>query len=195
MVWEMLRLHRASPPPPSPSNGSGPYGILVVFCINLWPAMRMELGQEGWLKQPVAEVRGPIMAGDQGSRQGHQCSETSLTGESQFQKCECIPRTQTAGWKQIVDPLDQWNCVDGVRNAGAPQLVHYILMKTKTCRYGHIVDPLNQWNCVDGVRNAGAPQLVHYILMKTKTCRYGHIVDPLNQWNCIVVSEMQGLHS
>jgi hypothetical protein len=31
--------------------------------------VRMELGQEGWLKQPVAKVRGPIMAGDQGSRQ------------------------------------------------------------------------------------------------------------------------------
>jgi hypothetical protein len=42
----------------------------------------MELGQEGWLKQLVAKVRGPIMAGDQGSRQGHQCRGTSLTGES-----------------------------------------------------------------------------------------------------------------
>ncbi len=40
----------------------------------------MELGQEGWLKQPEARVRGPIMAGDQGSRQGHNCSETALTG-------------------------------------------------------------------------------------------------------------------
>ncbi len=41
----------------------------------------MELGQEGWLNQPVAKVRGPIMACDQGSHQGHQCSETSLTGD------------------------------------------------------------------------------------------------------------------
>jgi hypothetical protein len=47
----------------------------------------MELGQEWWLKQPVAKVianreqRGPIVAGDQGSRRGHQCSETSLTGD------------------------------------------------------------------------------------------------------------------
>ncbi len=47
----------------------------------------MELGQEGWLKQPVAmvaancEQRGPIMAGDQGSFRGYQCSKTSLTGD------------------------------------------------------------------------------------------------------------------
>jgi hypothetical protein len=40
----------------------------------------MELGQEGWLKQPEAKVRGPIMACDQGSRWGHHCGETGLTG-------------------------------------------------------------------------------------------------------------------
>jgi hypothetical protein len=48
---------------------------------NLLTAVRMELGQEGWLKQLVAMVRRPIMAGDQGSHRGHQCSETSLPGE------------------------------------------------------------------------------------------------------------------
>jgi hypothetical protein len=41
----------------------------------------MELGQEGWLKQPVAKARGPIMASDQESRQGHQCSEIMLIGD------------------------------------------------------------------------------------------------------------------
>ncbi len=62
------------------SNGYGPYGILTVCRINLWAAVIMELGQEEWLKQPVAQVTGLVMAGDQGSRWGHQCSATSLTG-------------------------------------------------------------------------------------------------------------------
>jgi hypothetical protein len=39
-----------------------------------------ELGQEWRLKQPVAKVRGPIVAGDQGSRWGPHCSETVPTG-------------------------------------------------------------------------------------------------------------------
>jgi hypothetical protein len=56
--------------------------------INLWPAVRMELGQEGWLKQPVAKVRRPIMTGDQGSRRGgHHCSEMALKGNPSS-KCE-----------------------------------------------------------------------------------------------------------
>ncbi len=63
-----------------PSNGYGPYGILAVCRINLWPAVRMELGQERWLKQPVAKVRGFIMDGDRGSCRGHHCSKTALTG-------------------------------------------------------------------------------------------------------------------
>jgi hypothetical protein len=67
--------------PPHPRNGYGPFGILAVCYINLWPVVRMELGQEGWLKQLVAKVRGPIVASDQGSRQGHHCSETALTGK------------------------------------------------------------------------------------------------------------------
>ncbi len=109
-VWEMQELHRAPP-----SNGYGPYGILTICRINLWPAVRIELWQEVWLKQPVAKVRGPIMAGDQGSCRGHHCSETALTGESQFH-CEsrCIPKTRTVYplvRKQTVDPLDQWGCV------------------------------------------------------------------------------------
>jgi hypothetical protein len=42
--------------PPPRSYGYGPYGILAACCINQWPAVRWELGQEGWLKQPVAKV-------------------------------------------------------------------------------------------------------------------------------------------
>ncbi len=76
-VWEMQELH-SPPPSPPPNNGYGPYGILAVCRINLWPAVR--LGQEGWLKQPVAKVRGPIVDNDLGSRRGHHCSETALTG-------------------------------------------------------------------------------------------------------------------
>ncbi len=33
-----------------------PYGILAVCRHNLWPAVRMELGQEGWRKQLVAKL-------------------------------------------------------------------------------------------------------------------------------------------
>ncbi len=74
----------------------------------------MEPGKE-WLRQPVSKVvtqdheqRGPIIAGDQGSHRGHQCSQITPTGESQFQKCRCIPEKQIAapmGGKQTVDPL------------------------------------------------------------------------------------------
>ncbi len=60
-----------------------------MYCMAIvWERLqRLELGQEGWLKQPVANVianheqRRPIMAGDQGSHQGHQYSKTLLTGE------------------------------------------------------------------------------------------------------------------
>jgi hypothetical protein len=66
---------------PTLSKGSWPSGILVVCRINLWPAVQMELEQNGWLKQPGAKVREPIVEGDQGLRKGHQCTETSLTGK------------------------------------------------------------------------------------------------------------------
>jgi hypothetical protein len=81
-TWWKCEKRRELPraPPPPPSNGYGPYWILTVCRINLWPAVRMELGQEGWLNQPVAKIRGPIMAGDQGSHRGHHYSETALTG-------------------------------------------------------------------------------------------------------------------
>ncbi len=48
-----------------------PYGILAVYHTELWAGVGMELGQEGGLKQPVAKVRGPIVANDQGSCRGH----------------------------------------------------------------------------------------------------------------------------
>jgi hypothetical protein len=110
---EKCRSSTGLPPLPPHSNRYGPYGILVVCRINLWPAVRMELGQEGWLKQPVAKIRGPIMAGDQGSRRGHHCSKTVLTGNHGF-KVWVAPPGQTAapcGGKQTVSPLDQWDMV------------------------------------------------------------------------------------
>jgi hypothetical protein len=100
VVWE-CRSSTGLPP----SKGSGPYGILVVCRINLWPGVRMEPGQEGWLKQLVAKVRGPIVAGEQKSCQGHQCSETMLTqypcsssvGASRDAIC-WPPRREANGW-------------------------------------------------------------------------------------------------
>jgi hypothetical protein len=39
-------------PPPPPRKGYGPYRILAVCFHNLWPAVRIELGQEEWLRSP-----------------------------------------------------------------------------------------------------------------------------------------------
>jgi hypothetical protein len=89
-------------------NGYGPYGILAVCRINLWPAGRIELGKQGWLKQPVAKVRGPILAGDQGSRRGHHCSETELTGNPSSKEFRAMvhpggePLPPVAGSKRLV---------------------------------------------------------------------------------------------
>jgi hypothetical protein len=69
-------------------------------------------------KQPVAKVvanreqRGPIVASDQGSYRGHQCSEISLTEDPSPWSASGPPGVQTAaplGGKQMVDPLDQWD--------------------------------------------------------------------------------------
>jgi hypothetical protein len=80
MVNTTLVMGQLANPTPPPCYRYGPYGILAVCHINLWPVVRMELGQEGWLKQPVSKVRGPIVAGDQRSRRGHHCREIVLTG-------------------------------------------------------------------------------------------------------------------
>jgi hypothetical protein len=110
---ESVRNAGAPQSSPPPSNGYGPYRILAVCHINLWPAVSMELGQDRWLKQLVAEVRGPILAGDQGSRQGHHCCETALTGNLSSEVWD-TPPSATAGpcfGKQPVSPLDQWHMV------------------------------------------------------------------------------------
>ncbi len=39
----------------------------------------MELRNVGWLKQPVAKVRGPIEDGDQESSRGHHCGQAART--------------------------------------------------------------------------------------------------------------------
>jgi hypothetical protein len=92
-----------------PSNGYGLYGILAVSRINMWPAVRMELGQEGWLKQLVAKVRGPIVAGDQGSHRGHHCSQTAETALTVNPRPKvwvappgCEPLPPVMGRKQLV---------------------------------------------------------------------------------------------
>jgi hypothetical protein len=46
VVWECRSSTGLLPSPP-PSNGSGPYRIIAVCQINLCPAVRMELEQEG----------------------------------------------------------------------------------------------------------------------------------------------------
>jgi hypothetical protein len=128
---ESVRNEGAPQDVPS-SNGYGPYGILAVCHINLWPAVRMELGQEGWLKQLVAKVRGPIMAGDQGSHWGHHCSKTALT-------CNPISKMRVAPPGHETLPL--WREVNGkstgpvrhgesVRNAGAPQYLHSVCVES-----------------------------------------------------------------
>jgi hypothetical protein len=53
----MQELHSAPLPL---SNGYGPCGILAVCHINLWSAVRTELGQKDWVKQLVAMARGPM---------------------------------------------------------------------------------------------------------------------------------------
>jgi hypothetical protein len=92
----MQEASQDSPPPPS--NSYTPYRIQAVCRNNLWTPLRIELGQEGWLKQPVAKVRGPILACDQGSRRGHQCSETALTGETWFHCWEWVHPGDTKRW-------------------------------------------------------------------------------------------------
>jgi hypothetical protein len=103
----MQELHAA----PFPlSNGYGPCGILAVCHINLWSAVRTELGQKDWVKQLVAKARGPIVASDQGSGRGHHCSQMTLTGYPSSKVWvaplghEPLP---PVGGKQTVSPLDQ----------------------------------------------------------------------------------------
>jgi hypothetical protein len=72
------------------------------------------------------------MAGDQGSRRGHQCSETLLPG-AQLQKCGCIPGTPTTatlGWKQMLDPL---RLCSGVR---MQELHRYV--RSEECKSGSL---------------------------------------------------------
>jgi hypothetical protein len=111
-------------PQSSPSSkGYGPYEILGVCCINLWPVVRMELGNEGWPKQPVPKIRGPIVAGDQGSRWDHHCSETLLTGDPSSRSvgaplgCKLLP--PVAGSKRL--PTGPARLCSGRRMQEAPQ--------------------------------------------------------------------------
>jgi hypothetical protein len=115
-----VRIQGSIRPPPPPSNRYGPYGILVVCRHNLWPTVRMELGQDGWLKQPAAKIFArttskedlswPVIRDYIG---GHQCSGTLLTGDPSSRNvgaplgCELLPPPPPPRWEQTVDPLDQ----------------------------------------------------------------------------------------
>ncbi len=111
--WEKCRSSTGLPTPPS--NGYVPFRILAVCRHNLWPAVRTELGQEEWLRLPWNhKQRGPIVAGDQGSRRGHHCSETALTGNPSSEVWVAPPEHEPAapcGGMQRVSPLDQWEMV------------------------------------------------------------------------------------
>jgi hypothetical protein len=101
----MQELQRASP-----SNGYGPYGILTVCHHNPWHAVRTELGQEVWLKQPVVKVKRPIVASDQGSLRGHHYSKTVLTGNPTSKVWVAPPGRKPmppCGGKQTVSSPDQ----------------------------------------------------------------------------------------
>ncbi len=72
---------------------------------------------KAWLRPSRnREQRGPIVAADQGSPQGQQCSKTWLTGEpgSIVRVGASLEREPLPPWplggKQTVDPLDQWDC-------------------------------------------------------------------------------------
>ncbi len=85
----------------------------------------MELGKE-WLRlrlrsSPDHKQRGPIVAGDQVSCQGHQCSETSLTGEPSSlvsvgaspERKPLPPRREANGW-----PIEPVRLCFGVKLQG-----------------------------------------------------------------------------
>jgi hypothetical protein len=108
--WKCEKCRRSTGLPPS--NGYGTYGILAVCRINLWPAVRMELGEEGWLKQLVAKVIGswPVIRDQVGVTTVVRRHLQAIP----FQSVGCTPRARTAapfGGKQTVSPLDQWDMV------------------------------------------------------------------------------------
>jgi hypothetical protein len=89
----------------------------------------MELGQVEWLKQLVAKVGGTIVAGDQGSRQGHHCSETVLTGNPSSKVWVVLPGRELlppmAGSKRLVHWTSEtwWKC-QKCRSSTAVSLPH-----------------------------------------------------------------------
>ncbi len=107
--WQAL--HRAPPQQPTPSVVK-PEGN---------PAASVKLGQESCVRSSgiiTLSARGPSDSlgwghNDDQSRRGHQCSETSLTGESRFHIS-----TPLGIWtwvpcdgKETGSPLDQWDMV------------------------------------------------------------------------------------
>jgi hypothetical protein len=123
---------------------------------------------DSWGRSPV----------DDQSRRGHQCSETTLTGESRFQISPprgFEPVTLVVGSKQV-SPLDQWDMVESCEIAGSPQgnVARQQTTLTGESRF-HIspprgfepvtlvvgskqVSPLDQWDMVESCEIAGSPQ-------------------------------------
>ncbi len=114
----MQGLHRAPPC----SNVYGPYRMIVVCCYDLWPAVKMELGQKGWLKKPVAKVIAKTASKEdlwwpviRDHVRVFLCSETSLTGNPSS-RCLGTPpggggSNVPLGGKQMDHPLYQQDCV------------------------------------------------------------------------------------
>ncbi len=115
-LWKCEKCRSSTGLSPA-SYGYGPSRILAVCRHNLWPAVRMELGQEEWLRLPQnREQREPIVASDQGSCQGHHCSETALTGNPSPKVWVAPPGREplppVAGGKRLVHWISEtwWKC-------------------------------------------------------------------------------------
>ncbi len=110
----MQGLHRAPTPPPPPSKGYGPFWSLALCRYNLWPALRMELGQEGWLRlsqiTSKEDLSWPVIRYSVGvTNVVRHCLQ-----EIPVPEVWVHPRDANRcplGGKQTVDSLDQWDCV------------------------------------------------------------------------------------
>ncbi len=110
----MQELH--SPPPP-PVTGMGLMGSYRYIAI-IW-GLQWEWNwdkKSGKVARKHCKQRGPIVACDQGSRWGHQCSETVLTGNFSIKVwvalpgCEPLPPVAGNKWLIYWTSETWWNC-------------------------------------------------------------------------------------
>ncbi len=117
----MQGLHRAPPC----SNVYGPYGMIVVCRYDLWPAVKMELRQEGRLKQLVAKVVAKTASKEdllwlviRDHVRIFLCSETSLTGNPVSEVWMHPPGFERPPrWEANSSPVRKCTAL---RNEGAP---------------------------------------------------------------------------